>query len=136
MWVKSYFVIRHPRSVIQHESSMVLRSLFSTSPFKTKVIITAYNNHFALSIAGQGKLLFFSVFDFQNAEDILYNLMFTLQQKELLEKEGELIWCNGTGAKAELLDAFSEIKSKVKNLDHFTLMNDPNLILNSHKLCV
>lgn len=136
MWVKSYFVVRHPRAVIQHESSMVLRSLFTQSPFKTKVILVAYDKYFVLSIAGQGKLLFYSVFDHQNSEDILYNLMFTLQQKELLENEGELIWCDGPGVKAELFDSFSEHKKRVKNLDHLVVKKDPNYILNSHKLCV
>jgi hypothetical protein len=136
MWVKSYFVIRHPRSIIQHESSMILRSLFTNTPFKTKIILTAFDKHFVLSIAGQGKLLFYSVFDFQTAEDILYNLMFTLQQKELTDSEGELIWCNGTGANPDLFDAFSELKKKVKNLDLLQLKNEPNFMLNSHKLCV
>lgn len=136
MWVKSYFIVRHPRSVIQHESTMVLRSMFHNSPFRTKIIITPYNSHFVLSIAGEGKLQFYSVFDFQNAEDILYNLMFTLQQKELLEQEGEIIWCDGVGSGTDLFIHFAEIKSKVKNLELLQLKNDSNYILNSHKLCV
>lgn len=136
MWVKSYFIVRHPRSVIQHESTMVLRSMFNNTPFKTKIIITTYERHFVLSIAGQGKLQFYSVFDFQNAEDILYNLMFTLQQKELLEQDGEIVWCDGVGANPKLFSDFSEIKSKVKNLDLLQLKKDSSYLLNSHKLCV
>jgi hypothetical protein len=115
---------------------MVLRSLFNNTPFKTKIVLTPYDKHFILSIAGQGKLQFYSVFDYQNAEDILYNLMFTLQQKELLDDEGEIIWCDGVGTDHQLFQHFSEIKSKVKNLDKIQLKNDSNYILNSHKLCV
>lgn len=136
MWVKSYFIVRHPRSIIQHESTMVLRSMFINTPFKTKIVLTTYLKHFVLSIAGQGKLQFYSVFDFQNVEDILYNLMFTLQQKELLEQEGEIVWCDGVGTSGDLFTNFSEIKSKVKNLELLQLKKETNFILNSHKLCV
>lgn len=136
LWVKSYFVVRHPRSIIQHESTMLLRSLFVNTPFKVKILLIPYERHFTLAIAGQGKLLFYSVFDFQNSEDILYNVMFTLQQKELLEEDGEIIWCEGIGARSELFDQFSINKSKVSNLKSLLIKKDSSFILNSHKLCV
>lgn len=136
MWVKSYFVVRHPRSIIQHESTMLIRSGFSQSSFRLKTVLVPYADHFVLMISNLNKLQFYSVFDYQNAEDILYHLMFTLQQKEFLQEEGELIYSRGNGASEALFEKFSELKSKIKDLEKLKLIQDPNLILNSHKLCV
>ena len=78
---------------------------------------------------------FYSVFDYQQAEDILYHFMFTLQQKECLQ-EGDLIWVNGIGADPSLQEKFQEQMKRVHDLQKIKLTVDEAYILNSHKLCV
>ena len=134
-WVKSYFVLRHPRSVIQHESTMVLRNLMQNPAYRLKILLIPYEQHFFLTIVKDGKLQFYSVFDYQNAEDILYHLMFTLQQKELIQ-EGDLIWVNGIGSNSELSSQFQEHMLRVNDLKKIKFTVDEAFILNSHKLCV
>lgn len=134
-WVKSYFVLRHPRSVIQHESTMVLRNLMQNPAYRLKILLIPYENHFMLTIVKDGKMQFYSVFDYQQAEDILYHFMFTLQQKECLQ-EGDLIWVNGIGADPSLQEKFQEQMKRVHDLQKINLTVDEAYILNSHKLCV
>jgi hypothetical protein len=136
LWVKSFFIIKHPRAIIQHESSMLIRGLFNTSTFKLTITITVYQGHFLLMIAKHNKLIFYSVFDFQNSEDILYHLMFTLQQKELLEENGNVIWTEGSGADQTLFETFANDFKKIGNLSGLTLTRDQEFILKSHRLCV
>jgi hypothetical protein len=134
-WVKSYFVLRHPRSIIQHESTMVLRNLMQNPAYRLKILLIPYEKHFLLTLVKDGKLQFYSVFDYQQAEDILYHFMFTLQQKELLQ-EGDLIWVNGLGANSALKEAFIEQYQRVSELKKIQLSFNQEFILNSHKLCV
>lgn len=135
VWVKSFFVMSYPRSIIQHEGTMLLRSFTHNTPVKLKILIVPYKRHFTLLMADAGKLQFYSQFDYTNMDDILYNLLFVLQQKDLIEKSGELIWSSGVGCEV----AFEELKAKasaISNLKPLALREDTDFILNSHKLCV
>jgi hypothetical protein len=136
LWVKSYFVVKHPRSVIQHESTMLLRGLMSNNSFGLKILLVPYENHFFLTISKHGKLQFYSVFQYQNAEDILYYLTFTLQQKEMLEESADLLWTNGIGADPELYSDFEAKAKKVHDLKPVKITTDQKFILNSHLQCV
>ena len=136
LWVKSYFVVKHPRSVIQHESTMLLRGFMKNNTFGLKILLVPYENHFFLTISKNGKLQFYSVFQYQNAEDILYYLTFTLQQKEMLEETAELIWTEGIGAERELFSDFQTKAEKIQDLKPVKISVDQKFILNSHLQCV
>ena len=136
LWVKTFFILQHPRAIIQHESSMLIRGMFNSSTFKMKISLTVYGQHFLLMIAQQNKLVFYSVFDFQNHQDIIYHLMFTLQQKELLEESGELIWSEGAGANKDHFEDFQYDMKRIENLAGIKVVKDTKFIVNSHKLCV
>lgn len=134
-WVKSFFVIKYPRSIIQHESTMILRNLMQHPAYRLKILLIPYSNHFLLTIVKDGKLQFYSAFDFQKCEDILYHLMFTLQQKELIQ-EGDLIWVDGIGSKNDLREDFKTAFTRFQDLKKIAFVHDEHFILNSHKLCV
>lgn len=136
LWVKSFFVIRFPRSVIQHEGSHLIRGMFAESSFKLRSVIIVYDTYFLLGILKENKLQFYSTFDYQEMDDIVYHFMFTMQQKELLKENGAIQLYAGVGSEKAKVN---ELLEKLQSLQDFkdvsiTVTND--IILNSQKKCV
>lgn len=136
LWVKSFFVVKYPRSVIQHEGSHAIRGIFAENTFRTKTTIILHDNFFMLSILKENKLLFYSMFDYQVIDDIVYHVMFTLQQKELVGDTGSIQICGGVGAFSEKLTELSEKLSSLQDLKQMKVLINEDFTINSQKLCV
>jgi hypothetical protein len=91
-WVKSFFVIRFPKIIIQHENTHVLRGIFNGSTFKTQLHLVPSAEHFSLLVSAKNKLEFYNIFDSRTLEDMLYHTSFVLQQKEIKPSEIQLHW--------------------------------------------
>lgn len=136
LWVKSFFVIRHPRSIIQHEGSHLIRGILSENAFKLKVTAVVYDTFFLLVIVKENKLEFYSVFDYLENEDILYHTLFTLQQKGYMSEEGTIQICPGVGSDTNKLEEL------VTKLNGFTDRKNKKISINSElitkaqQLCV
>ena len=136
LWVKSFFVIKYPRSIIQHEGSHVIRGLFSEPSFKLKTTLVIYNDFFLMCIAKENKLQFYTVFDYHFIDDIVYHLMFTLQQKEYLKENGAIQICPGVGSSAEQISELQQKLQSLQDLKNATITVNTDFITNSQKLCV
>lgn len=136
LWVKSFFVVKYPRSIIQHEGSHLIRGIFAASSFKLKSTVIIYHNYFLLSIVKENKLQFYSMFDYQETDDIVYHLMFTLQQKEFLQENGTIQLCAGVGSTVSKIDELAEKLRSLPDLKNTSILVDNDFITNSQKLCV
>lgn len=136
LWVKSFFVIKFPRIVIQHEGSHLLHGIFSGSTYKLKATIVLHDASFNLVLANESGLQFYAHFDFQSAEDVIYHFMYTLQQNGFLGQKGTLTICTSVGSTEEMA---TEIKSKLSSLSDLASFNieiNSHLLLNFQTLCV
>lgn len=136
LWVKSFFVIKFPRIVIQHEGSHLLHGIFAGSTYKLKGTIVLHQNSFNLILANENGLQFYSHFDYQSADDVIYHFVFTLQQKQLLGQAGALTISSSVGASE---DVAREIQEKLKTLNElksFKIDINSQLLLNYQTLCV
>lgn len=86
-WLKSFFVLRYPSIVIQHESTHLIRGIFKGGTFRPTVYIAAENTFFYLLLVDKNKLLFFNTFSCSTVEDYVYYILFILKQQALEEKE-------------------------------------------------
>jgi hypothetical protein len=111
-WVKSFFVIRYPSIVLQHETTHLLRGLFKGATFKPIVHLSVESTHFYLIIAQQNKLLFCNAFDFAEMDDILYHLLFVLEQKDILNQDLTLEWID-KGTQEGLFKNFQQAIQKI-----------------------
>lgn len=136
LWVKSFFVVKYPRSIIQHEGSHLLRGIFSEPGFKLKTHIIVYSDFFLLMIIKENKLQFYSTFDYTEKEDIVYNLIFSLQQKDLISETNNIQISNGLGSKTDQLIELKDKLSTFPDLKSSAIEINSNFILNSQKLCV
>jgi hypothetical protein len=136
LWVKSFFVIKFPRIVIQHEGSHLLHGIFAGSTYKLKGTIVLHQSSFNLILANENGLQFYSHFDYQSADDVIYHFVFTLQQKQLLGQAGALTISSSVGASE---DVAKEIQDKLKTLNElkdFKIDINSQLLLNYQTLCV
>jgi hypothetical protein len=136
LWVKSFFVIKFPRIVIQHEGSHLLHGIFAGSTFKLKATIILHNESFNLVISNENGLQFYSQFDWQTIDDVVYHFMYTLQQKSLLSHSGNLTICSSVGASEEQASDLKEKLSSLNDLKTIKIDINSYLLLNYQTLCV
>lgn len=132
-WLKRYFVIKFPRIIIQHEGTHLLRK-FMQSAFKPKANIVLHENHFSLAIAKHNKLEFYSHFDYQSIEDVIYYLAYTLQQKELDMDGGSIEFCNSQPS--PLFEQFTKHIERIAELNKTKLIENDHFVAEAHLLCV
>lgn len=89
-WVKSFFIIRFPQIVFKHEHAITLRALFQMGTFKKKVTLSFNDEYVNILIIQKNELIFSNVFEYQTAEDVLYHLLFVMEQQGFTHDEGEL----------------------------------------------
>ena len=136
MWVKSFFVIKFPRIVIQNEGSFILRSIFKSSFSKSLTIIVIHENSFNLILSNKNELQFYSNFNYLNSDDIIYHVLFSLQQKNMFNENNSISILQGSGANDECI---IEVKSKLlkfKEIVDSKVEINKQTILNSHIQCV
>lgn len=136
LWVKSFFVIKFPRIVIQHEGSHILHGIFSGSTYKMKAVIALHDHSFSLVITNENGLQFYSQFDLQTVDDIIYHFMYTLQQKKYMGQSGSILLCVGVGAEETQLSELKEKLTSLKDLATFKIEINSHLLLNYQTLCV
>lgn len=90
-WVKSFFVIRYPSIIMQHENTHVLRAIFSGPTFSPIVHLVMEAEYFSLLITSKNKLDFYNVFEYKSIEDIIYHTIFVMEQKEMNEASLKLV---------------------------------------------
>lgn len=134
-WVKSFFIIRFPQIVFKHEHSMTLRALFQMGTFKRKITVSFNDEYVNITIVQKNELIFSNGFEFQTAEDVLYHLLFVMEQQEITNEEGELSFYftdDISAEKAEQTKALIEQHKPFKNIKISTI----DSILKLQTLCV
>lgn len=134
LWVKSFFVIRFPRVVIQQEYSMNLRGMMKTA-FKLNINVQVYPQMMTIQIVQRNEMLFCNAFEIQNENDVLYYLAFVLQQLNLVHEAGNLNFHLTKNCQI----AENEIKSNIKKVDTFKNLDvqiNSEKIIKFHQFCV
>lgn len=135
-WIKSYFVIKFPRIVLQHLGTHALRSSLDSNAFKLKATLIISEGYFYLSMIKHNQLQFYSFFDTQSTEDVIYHLVFALQQKELTNEKGSIELVPGSGQSEEFLTEIKTGLEKIKDLSGFNVNLVPDFIPKAQQLCV
>ena len=135
-WIKRYFVMKFPRIIFQHEATHTLRQVMKDNSFYTKLTVIIHKEFFQLTISKHNELIYYSFFDCQNHEDIIYHMLFTLKQKELSDEKGTIVISKAFDADKEFTDQLIKNIAKVKDFSKLTVQSMENYISKSHFLCV
>lgn len=136
LWVKSFFVIRYPRIVMQHEGSHLLRGIFSGSTFKLGVHIVLHAQHFQLIIVKHNALLFYNTFEANAVEDILYYTAFSLQQQGLNNEAGQRFIYETSDTPAGMREKLQQQLHALKELQLLTATATEHLQFKYQQTCV
>ena len=90
VWVKSFFVTRFPRMLLQHEGTHLLRGLLAGSTYKLKMVLSLQENHFILAAIKESEIKYYNTFEYQTVEDVIYHVAHLLQQNNWTEDDGTL----------------------------------------------
>lgn len=134
LWVKSFFVLRFPRIVIQHEGTHLIRGIFAGQTFKLKTKIVLHESHFLISIVKENNLKFYSSFEWNTLEDIVYYYTFSLQQLGYATELNDLELSAGAGATIDL----EKLKTTLETLhkDKISVQISNHLVEKYQQLCV
>lgn len=134
LWIKSLFVVRFPRIKIVHRSTVLLKGVFDQAIFKPKINLFVEDSQFYMLITERSKLLFYNRFDYKTIADLVYYVLFVLEQKELDVKLFDFnlfgvdqAWCDET----KIQDFFEK---KIQLPINHSLAK--NFILTKQLLCV
>lgn len=136
VWIKSFFVIKFPRIILQHEGTHIIRKSLDSNAFKLKASIAMYNDHCFLALTKHNELHFYSYFDVQTAEDVVYHTLFVLQQKEVLNESGTIELIAGVGIEYNLLDSVKAQFARIQDLKKMNVVVNSDYISKSQLLCV
>jgi hypothetical protein len=133
-WIKSYFVLKFPRIVIQHSGSHLVRLALDSNNFKPKVTVALFDGYFHMTIVKHSKLEYYSSFDCENAEDVIYHLYFVLQQKEMVQETGSILL--SAGSNQALAENVLQGLNRIADLKNYSKTVENDLHLKAQLLCV
>lgn len=90
LWVKSLFVIKFPRCKIVHRVTALLKGIFDQPTFSPKLHLNIEPDHFYFLITKKSKLAYYNRFDYREIADLVYYILFVLEQKEYEQADFEL----------------------------------------------
>jgi hypothetical protein len=134
LWVKSAFVIRFPRVKVIHRSTVLLKGIFDHPTYSPKIHLFVENDQFYFVITEKSKLVYYNRFDYKELSDLVYYVLFVMEQKELDQSKFEinLYGLASNWEEKEKLQSFFE--SKVKIADKNEVGKD--FMLAKQLLCV
>lgn len=126
-FIKRRLVIKVPRTRIFHQTSILLKSISDDNVFKKKAYLHLNQGFFQLFIVDKTKLVFFNAFDFQSNNDIVYHLLFVLEQKEI-PQDDILLRITGTKTDNPLIASLQKYFKKPIEIpdqfgEHFSLFS-------------
>ncbi len=90
LWIKSLFVVKFPRIKIVHRSTVLLKGVFDQPTFSPKINLFIEEEQFYLILTERSKLTYFNRFDYKELADLVYYILFVLEQKELDQEKFEI----------------------------------------------
>lgn len=136
IWVKSFFVTRFPRMILQHEGSHAIRGLISGAGFKLNLLISIHENHFLILATHQNELKYYNTFEYQTAEDIVYHTAHVIQQNNWQSEKGKLRFVPSLIQSSEKADKAKEMLQKLPSFQNLKIEESQHLLSQFQILCV
>ena len=89
-WIKSFFIIKFPRIIIQHGISLQLNGMNNESNFRPNLHLHIEEGYFFLTLFKQTNLVFSNSFEYHNENDIVYHLVYMLKKMGVENEEGQI----------------------------------------------
>ncbi len=88
LWVKSFFIMRFPRIVIQHEYSHTLRGILKQNSANSNIQVSIFPEEMILTMINKNEIILCNSYEINHLNDIIYYLTFAMQQEKLTDSKG------------------------------------------------
>ncbi len=136
IWVKSFFVTRFPRMIMQHEGTHIIRGLLNGPTYKLKMVLSIHEDHFLLTAVKDSSLQYYNTFSYQTVEDIIYHVAHLLQQNNWTETSGQLSIVSFLSEENHCARLAKDLFDKVPSFKELKTTIEPDLIHQYQTLCV
>jgi hypothetical protein len=134
LWIKSLFVAAFPRIKLLHRSTVLLKGAFDHIAYSPKLQIHIDQNQFYFLITRRSELVYFNRFDYKSLSDIVYYVLYVLEQKEIEQEKIELHLSGVNTSWAELKTFQDFFKTTIRIHEQNELSKD--YMLTKQLLCV
>lgn len=90
LWIKSLFVVAFPRIKIVHRTTVLLKGVFDKPSYSGKIHLFIENRQFYFLISERSKLTYYNRFDYAELADLVYYVLFVLEQKNYDQAQFEI----------------------------------------------
>lgn len=133
-WIKSFFIVKYPRIVLQHASTLFLRGMNQANSYKPTLEIQVNENYFYLNVFVHGDLKFSNAFEYNHVNDIVYHTLLVLQKLRISKENANAI-LSGLNSKIDLEELKNTFTS-IAELENLSLEVNPEQYIKHHLLCV
>jgi hypothetical protein len=89
IWLKSFFIVKFPRIVIQHEYANLIRGMMKNS-FSLSIQVSIFPNIMQIIMVNKSELLLCNSYEINHENDILYYLSFAIKQTQKEVSKGKI----------------------------------------------
>ncbi|MFA6924124.1 MAG: DUF3822 family protein [Bacteroidales bacterium] len=118
--IEKIFTERFNNIRILHFSSCLIDNVISQNQSLNSVFVNIYNSHFEVVIAENKNLKFYNTFKYHTKEDVLYYLLFVLEQLKLKPESAKIVLSGLINNKTSI---FILLSKYIANID-FAKLND------------
>lgn len=90
LWLKSNLIRHYPRIKMVHPVTVLLKGIFDSPTFSPKMHLYVDEQSFYFFITEKSKLQYYNQFEYTNLADMVYHILFVLEQKEMDQKDLKL----------------------------------------------
>jgi len=137
LWIKSLFVSKFPGSKIIHSSTAWLNYLTAkNTSVKFHGILAIAESHFDFIVFFMDKPILFLQNSYNELEDIIYHISFSMQKMNLLDKKGMVDVFEYSGNSNKISEHLIKTIEQLHLAANVQWLNNSNLDVNSFNLCV
>lgn len=135
-WIKSFFIHRFPRLLIQHSFTHLVRGVIDRSHQKTSIHIAIFENNFHVALFEDKKLLVANSYEYENEDDLIYYSLFCLKQTNASFADGELILHLSKPELSPVVDQFFKKWKRINDYKSYKQSFELNSLLKLQLSCV
>ena len=135
LWVKSFFVLRFPRIILQHLGTGLIRGIFNTSSFKSTIHLFLLKTQTLLIHVRHNELLTYNSFEYSSETDLIYYTLNVLKQTQTLDDNG-IVLIHPLTSEGISLSVLLENWAKIHDLQNFRVEQPEDLTLKYLATCV
>ncbi|MBP6460180.1 MAG: DUF3822 family protein [Crocinitomicaceae bacterium] len=135
-WVKAFFTIRFPRILIQHAYSHLVRGVIDHTHKETCIHISLFESYLHIALFKNKHLIVSNSYEYVNEDDILYYVLFCLQQNECDTEKGKLSLHISGETKEGIVDSLLNKWKMIKDYKAYTIVNEEYSLTKHQLTCV